>query len=455
MAYRPAFITFVVSLILSTAALAQSAAVQQNALQRQAIIDAYRQGGALVEERPDSVLITPASSIVRPEDAGLRMHTNTKILLPKDDKRPHAINPATNQPPFSGYPNETPSSLACIYKLVAQSHGCDPNTFHTNTTGGSKAIAIVDAFDAPRARPDLNHYSAQFGLPLVTQQNFVVWYCGTTLASCNRNLATRPTCTSSPSICQGWEGEITLDVQIAHAMAPKAKLFLVEANSDSNADLFVAVQKASALVVAAGGGQVSMSWGGSEFPTESINDINMTTTKVTYYASTGDTPGTEYPSVSQNVVAVGGTTVLRNNNTFAFVREDAWADAGQGLSRYIPRPTWQNSIAAIVKTKRGVPDVSAIANPDTGVWIYVSTQGGWLIFGGTSVASPLFAGIVNNAGRFRTTTTAEHNLIYARMGTPSYYDVVNGRCGPTHHTAAKAGWDFCTGIGSPRGRAGE
>ncbi|MGB7260212.1 MAG: hypothetical protein WBD48_19245, partial [Pseudolabrys sp.] len=99
--------------------MAQSAAVQQNALQRQAIIDAYRQGGALVEERPDSVLITPASSIVRPEDAGRRMHTNTKILLPKDDKRPHAINPATNQPPFSGYPNETPSSLACIYKLVA------------------------------------------------------------------------------------------------------------------------------------------------------------------------------------------------------------------------------------------------------------------------------------------------------------------------------------------------
>ncbi|HVV62213.1 MAG TPA: hypothetical protein VHD14_10710, partial [Pseudolabrys sp.] len=139
MAYRTALLTILASLFLSTAAAAQSAAVTQNAAQRQAIIDAYRQGGALVEERPDSVLITPASSIARPEDAGRRMHTNTKILLPIDNARPHAINPATNQPPFSGYPYETPSSLACLYKLVAQSHGCDPNTFHTNTTGGSRA----------------------------------------------------------------------------------------------------------------------------------------------------------------------------------------------------------------------------------------------------------------------------------------------------------------------------
>ncbi|MGH9809523.1 MAG: hypothetical protein ACRD9W_20095, partial [Terriglobia bacterium] len=226
MAYRPAFITFVVSLVLSTAALAQSAAVQQNALQRQAIIDAYRQGGALVEERPDSVLITPASSIVRPEDAGRRMHTNTKMLFPIDDLHPHAINPAKNQPPFSGYPYETPSSLACLYKLVAQAPGCNPNTFHTNATGGSRAIAIVDAFHAPKVVSDLKHYSAQFGLPAISGANFVVWYCGN-LISCNQT--TPPTCTASMSVCQGWEGEIELDVQMAHAIAPKAKIFLVEA----------------------------------------------------------------------------------------------------------------------------------------------------------------------------------------------------------------------------------
>ena len=453
MAHRSAFITFVFSLIFSTAAWAQSAALTQNALQRETIINAYRQGGALIEQRPNAVLVTPASSIARPEDAGRRMHTNTKMLFPTDDLHPHAVNPNKNQPPFSGYPYETPSSLACLYKLVAQTPGCNPNTVRTNTSTGSMAIAIVDAFDAPRARPDLIHYSAQFGLPAITQTNFVVWFCGGTLASCNRN--TRPTCARPASVCQGWEGEITLDVQIAHAIAPKAKIFLVEAQSDSNADLFVAVQKASALVAAEGGGQVSMSWGGAEFSTETTNDVNMTTPKVTYYASTGDTPGTEYPSVSANVVAVGGTTVVRDPKTFAFIREDTWTEAGQGSSKYIPRPTWQDKIASIVKTKRGVPDVSAIANPDNGVWIYVSTQGGWLIFGGTSVAAPLFASLVNTGAHFRPSTTQEHNAIYARLGSAAYYDVVNGACGTTGRTRAKLGWDFCTGIGSPRGKSGE
>ena len=185
------------------------------------------------------------------------------------------------------------------------------------------------------------------------------------------------------------------------------------------------------------------------------SDVNMTTPKVTYYASTGDTPGTEYPSVSTNVVAVGGTTVLRDTHTFAFIRENAWRDTGQGLSKYVARPSWQDGIASIVKNKRGVPDVSAIADPNTGVWVYVSNQGGWLIFGGTSAASPLFAALVNNGSHFRLSTTQEHKVIYARMGTASYFDVVNGTCGPTGRTRPRVGWDVCSGVGSPRGKLGE
>jgi subtilase family serine protease len=428
--------------------VAQDAAVLQGSAAQHAIIEKHLQAGAQIQQFGDGVVITPASSISHPEQAGVTMHTNTKIFFPINVPGPHNANePAVNAPPFSGYGFETPSSLSCVYQLVARANGCNPNTFHTNTTGGSKALAIVDAFHAPNSRADLVKYSTQFGLPAITAANYVVWYCGSTLASCNQ--------TTPPQYNAGWEGEISLDVQMAHAIAPHAKLFLVEAASNSNTDLFIAVRKASALVAAAGGGQVSMSWGGGESSGETANDAAMATAKVTYFASTGDAPGTNYPSVSTKVVAVGGTSVSRNPVTLSLIEESAWYDAGGGPSQFIARPAFQASVASVVGTKRGVPDVSAVANPRTGVWVYISGQGGWNVFGGTSVASPVFAAIVNNSGHFLASSTAEHNLIYSKLGTAAYHDVTQGICGPYTGYWAKAGYDFCGAVGSPRGKTGQ
>lgn len=407
---------------------------------RSAVIQQFINEGAQVQDRADGTLITPASSISRPEDVGSRAHTNTKIFVPIAGFSPQAVNPL-NAPPFAGYFYETPSSLACVYKLVAVASGCNPNTFHTNATGGSKAVAIVDAYHAPNVRTDLNAYSTQFGLPATTTANFVIWYCNST--SCNQ--------TTPPAGNTGWAQEITLDVEMVHALAPSAKIFLVEAKTNAYADLYVAVNKASALVAAAGGGQVSMSWGGPEFSGESAGDSHFATSKVVYFSSSGDSPGTLWPSVSSKVVSVGGTSVSRNPVTGAFIGESAWWDAGGGPSKYILRPAYQ---PASLGSKRASPDVSAVANPSTGVWVrYV---GAWYIFGGTSVASPVMAAIVNNSGQFKLTTAAELTMVYAGLGDATkWFDVKQGICGPYTGYWAKAGYDYCGGVGAPRGKLGK
>jgi kumamolisin len=171
---------------------------------------------------------------------------------------------------------------------------------------------------------------------------------------------------------------------------------------------------------------------------------------VVYFASTGDSPGTQYPSVSPNVVAAGGTSLSRNPQTGAFVGEATWSLAGGGPSTYEARPVYQNSVSRIVGAWRGVPDVAAVANPITGVWIYVTSEGGWLVVGGTSVASPLVAAVVNNEGHFSLSTAVELSMLYDDRDYLHFKDIKDGTCGPHQGYFAVTGWDFCTGIGSPR-----
>jgi len=135
-------------------------------------------------------VVTPESAIERPEDVGVRAHTPYRILVPADRAKwgaepnsyalPDNANPEVVGPPFSGYAYETPASIACIYGLVTPVTGCNPNTFKTNPSGGSKAIGIVDAYDYPTAMADLNKFSAQFGLPAVTATTFKVIFAGGT-----------------------------------------------------------------------------------------------------------------------------------------------------------------------------------------------------------------------------------------------------------------------------------
>jgi len=377
-------------------------------------------------------VVVPSSSIQRPEDVGQRFHTNVRWLA----QPPFA--PAL--PPVSGLFYETPASLGCIYKLVSpRVPGCNPNIVTVNPTGGSKAIAIVDAYDAPYAASDLQTFSTQFGLPFSPSQFQVVYASG-----------------SPPAYDAGWEMEELLDIEWAHAMAPNATIYLVEAASNLTTDLMTAVGVAGTLVAAAGGGEVSMSWSGSEFFGEDSYDSNFQTPGIVYFAATGDSPGTSYLSTSPYIVAVGGTTLRTNAVTGNFEQEVAWVDAGGGLSPVEPRPSYQNGIKGKVGNYRGVPDISAIADLNTGVYVYNSNQGGWFIVGGTSVATPVLAGIVNKAGHFYQSTFTELKKVYsAALLSIGYFDITYGFCGPYMGNRPRTGWDFCTGVGSPRTYGGK
>ncbi len=338
-------------------------------------------------------LFEPQSNYVLMQDFGKRAHSNVRILVPPANPFAKAQT-STGTPPFAGYFYETPASLACVYGLVSASvAACNPNLTATNVATGSRSIALVDAYDYPGANSDLATFSRQFGLPAPSSANFRVVYA---------------TGVKPPSgVHSGWDLEAALDLDMAHGLAPRAKIYLVEAASSSLQDMFQAVRKAGSLVAGDGGGDVSMSWGSSEFASEGFYDSAMAISKVVYFAAAGDSPGTLYPCASPGAVCVGGTANSRNATTGVFQGNLAWEDTGGGTSPYEARPGYQNGIAGIIGARRGVPDIAAIADPRTGVWVYNAAwagscvgNSGWCIVGGTSAATPVMAAIVNSAGRF-------------------------------------------------------
>jgi subtilase family serine protease len=393
---------------------------------------------AQVRVVPNGIVIIPGSSIEIPDDIGRKAHTNIRIFRPARQKS--ALNPA----PYGDFGN--PKSMACIYGLVPLVPGCNPETLTANATGGSKVVVLVDAFDFPTATNDLSVFSAQYGLPSITAKNFQIVY--------GNAAGTKPA--QDPT--GGWELEAALDIEMAHSMAPGAKVVLVEATTDSYPDLLIAEQIAAGIATKAGGGEVSNSWGGTEFATEQSFDASFAGTNVVFFASTGDTPGVEVPAALHGVVAVGGTSVLRDQNG-NYLGQSVWSETGGGKSAYIPRPLYQAKVQAIVGKFRGIPDVALVADPDTGVWIYDSTAYNgtvldWATVGGTSVASPATAAIVNNAGHFSPSSAKELTKIYANLGVAANFtDITTGTC--NNGSTDLTGWDYCTGVGTPLGRVGK
>lgn len=390
-------------------------------------------GGA--EARQQNKIIVPDSSVENPGDYGKTAHTHYRMLLPSGTvgnfSTASHVQPNVGTAPFSGYGYQTPASIACIYSLVAQTTGCNPNSVTQAVSGGSKAIALIEAYDYPNAAADLQTFSNQFGLPSANLQ--VVYANG-------RQPASDP---------YGWEMEAALDLQWAHAMAPGATLYLVEAASASLADLLNAVSIANKLVAAAGGGEISMSFGMSEFAGEGSYDSYFNTKNIVYFASSGDAAGTNWPCVSQKVVCVGGTTLRYSHTGDTFLQEVPWVDAGGGHSSHIGKPSYQSALAP---TSRGVPDIALAADPNTGAWIHYSPSNyqpaGWWIVGGTSWAAPMAAGITNSAGKFNASSTAELTQLYSSAATTYLKDIHTGWCGPTVGYSATVGWDQCTGLGS-------
>jgi len=249
---------------------------------------------------------------------------------------------------------------------------------------------------------------------------------------------------------RSWGFEVALDLCAAHLMAPAAKKLLVVANTNSLSDLFTAIQYATSQ----GANYVSMSWGGSEGTYVTTEDPilfgSAASASISYFASTGDTGGDiEYPATSPNVVAVGGTS-LYTNADYSFSSEQGWADGGGGCSAYFSPPFYQQIHYLFQQAgcagKRGVPDVAMDADPNSGLEIYYTGVSSgctppncYFIYGGTSLAAPLFA-----ARAARKGTVVKIPDVYGPPNHIRFRDITVGNNG---HPCL-VGYDLVTGLGT-------
>ncbi len=337
-----------------------------------------------------------------------------------------AVNPAATP---SGY---GPADLRSAYELSA-------------TGSASETVAIIDAYNDPNAESDLGAYRSQYGLPACTTANGC-------FKQVNQNGATSPLPTSN----SGWAGEISLDIDMVSAICPNCHILLVEASSASMANLGTAVNTAVNL----GAKFVSNSYGGPEDSTVTSSDssyFNHPGVAITASAGDSDYDHGSYPATGAHVTAVGGTSLVRAANSRGW-NETVWnttsytEGTGSGCSAYIAKPSFQSGVSTSC-SKRAEADVSAVADPATGVAVYQTYGGsGWAVYGGTSAASPIVASVYALAG---VPGSSDYPNAYPYSHTANLNDVTsgsNGTCGAPICTAG-AGWDGPTGLGTPNGTA--
>ncbi|MHB8635227.1 MAG: S53 family peptidase [Fimbriimonadaceae bacterium] len=362
-------------------------------------------------------IVVPPSSIPHPG----QFHTHLLIYVGPGSALPNGGLLRGPSMFASGPQGYHPADIQAAYKMPS--------------TGGSNAIAIVDAYDLPTALSDFNMFSSTFGLPTESSSSAT--------SSSNKHFQVVYAQGSQPSGTY-WADEEALDIEWAHAMAPNAKIYLVEAADASYGSLLAAETTAAKLV---GVREVSNSWGGGEFSGEVNDDSTFVQNGVVFFASAGDVGGAQsYPAESPNVVGVGGTSLYMSGTTVT--SETVWGGTGGGPSSVEPRPPYQLVVQGIVGTARGCPDIAAVADPNTGVAVYSATTGGWFVVGGTSVACPVTAGITNTRGSFTASSALELSRVYKNLGSRFYRDIVTGSAGSF---SGMVGWDFCTGVGCPVG----
>jgi subtilase family serine protease len=316
--------------------------------------------------------------------------------------------------------------------------------------GAGQTIGIVDAYDDPKAEADLGVFDAQFGLPACTSSN-----------GCFRKVYSNG---RQPVANANWSVEIALDVEWAHAIAPKATILLVETPTNSLSDLLSGVS----MAVRDGASAVSMSWTAGEFSGEAAQDNHFVSNGVTFVAASGDNgTGTVYPAASPDVIGVGGTKLALGANG-SYQSETAWRGSGGGLSSFEREPSFQAQfkIPDDPRGYRGAPDVSYNADPGTGYAVYdsvgISGYAGWFQVGGTSAGTPQWAALIAITNSLRasarkanlsTTNTAIYSLATS-AATSDFHPVTqgtNGSCGVL--CTATTGYDFVTGVGSPQAAA--
>jgi subtilase family serine protease len=312
------------------------------------------------------------------------------------------------------------------------------------TGRAGRTVAIVDAYDAPTAEADLGVYRKQFGLTACTTANGCFKKVSQTGGTSRGSL---------PRADGGWAQEISLDLDMVSAACPTCKILLVEARSTSFSDLATAVRYAASVpgVVA-----ISNSYGGSDLSNTTIaNSYNQPGIAVT--ASTGDDGyAVESPASFGSVIAVGGTSLVRDSSVARGWTEAAWSGAGSGCSTLNAKPAWQG--AATACGKKATADVSAVADPQTGVAVYDSYAyagaSGWLVFGGTSASSPIVASVYA-LGTTATGRGGSGNPVVHTWATPGGLNDVtsgtNGTCTTAVWCNAGTGWDGPTGLGTPSG----
>ncbi|HEY8301688.1 MAG TPA: S53 family peptidase [Jatrophihabitans sp.] len=319
----------------------------------------------------------------------------------------------------------------------------------TGTASGGKTVAIVDAYNDPKAEQDLASYRSHYGLPACTTANG----CFTKV---NQNGAASPL----PSTDYGWALEESLDLDMVSAACPSCHILLVEANSANNADLYKAVDTAAATP---GVAAISNSYGAAEYSGQTADDVHFNHPGIAITASSGDSGyGASYPAASQYVTAVGGTSLSKANNARGWT-ETAWSGAGSGCSAYDAKPSWQTDSGC---AKRTIADVSAVADPNTGVAVYdtanscgtssicdylisvgaVQGADGWVQVGGTSASSPIIASVYALGGHSSASWTYAHTSALNDVTSGS-----NGTCGGSYLCTAKSGYDGPTGLGTPNG----
>jgi len=363
----------------------------------------------------------------------------------------------------------TPAQIRAAYALPAlPATGATLTSAQAAQLGAGQTIYLVDAMNNPNVVAELAAFDSKFGLPT----------CTVTAIATNATLplATAPgnACVlsvvysttsgamtaSAPSYDSGWSTEISLDVQWAHATAPLARIVLIEAPDSSVDSLQAAVNLANSM----GHGVVSMSFGAGEGSWTSSVDSSFTSANMSYVASAGDNgAAVNWPAVSSHVLAIGGTTLTYSSGARS---EVVWSSTGGGVSSYTARPSYQASTVPGMGTPAGrsVSDVSFNADPTTGQYIAVISQGGstvgWLSAGGTSLSAPQWAGVLTLANAQRALASksalgAPHSMLYGTVAsTASYYagafvDVTKGSDGTCPTCSAKTGYDNPTGLGTP------
>lgn len=388
--------------------------------------------------------------------------------------QPASIQSAGRAIAADGLPSTvyTPAQIRAAYGLPSLT-GSTPAAL-----GGGQTIYIVDAYDNPNALSDLNLFSAKYGLPTCTSAPIAVTAklplpapaagSGCTLSVVYPGAAALSMNATAPAYSSGWAPEIALDIQWAHAIAPMARIVLLEATNNGVTNLANAAQLAGAM----GPGAVSMSFGSPESSFGAAGvvsyDVAFAGPGVTYLASTGDSgTSVSWPSVSSKVLAVGGTSLSYSGTGVRF--ENTWSGTGGGISAFVPLPGYQTGLkiagpsnTTVAAAMRTVADVSFNADPNTGQYVVITAPGGptkYYAYGGTSISSPQWAGLIAIANATRAASGKSaigdaHSALYAALASPGTYasafaDVNAGRDGSCVTCSAGASFDAPTGLGTP------